>query len=46
MLLINDAGVGFSRLSLDSVLERRVPGWRRIAELDWRGPRVSRVMDR
>jgi uncharacterized membrane protein YphA (DoxX/SURF4 family) len=46
MLLINDAGVGFSRLSLDSVLERRVPGWRRIAEFDWRGQRVSRVTDR
>jgi nitrite reductase (NO-forming) len=46
MLLINDAGVGFSRLSLDSILERRVPGWRRVAELDWRGPRVSRVIDR
>jgi uncharacterized membrane protein YphA (DoxX/SURF4 family) len=46
MLLSNDAGVGFSRLSLDSVLERRVPGWRRVAELDWRGPRVSRVIDR
>ena len=46
MLLINDAGVGFSRLSLDNVLERRVPGWRRVAELDWRGPRVSRVTER
>jgi uncharacterized membrane protein YphA (DoxX/SURF4 family) len=46
MLLINDAGVGFSRLSLDSVLERRVPGWRRVAEFDWRGQRVSRVTDR
>jgi nitrite reductase (NO-forming) len=46
MLLINDAGAGLSRLSLDSVLERRVPGWRRVAELDWRGPRVSRVTDR
>src|SRR5712671_6058305 len=46
MLLINDAGVGFSRLSLDSVLERRLPGWRRVAELDWRGPRVGRVTDR
>jgi uncharacterized membrane protein YphA (DoxX/SURF4 family) len=45
-LLINDAGAGFSRLSLDSVLERRMPGWRRVAELDWRGPRVSRVTER
>ena len=34
MLLVNDAGVGFSRLSLDSVLERRAPRWRRVAELD------------
>jgi uncharacterized membrane protein YphA (DoxX/SURF4 family) len=33
MLLINDAGVGFSRLSLDNILERRLPAWRRIAEL-------------
>ena len=45
-LLINDAGAGFSRFSLDSVLERRIPGWRRVAELDWQGPRVSRVTDR
>jgi nitrite reductase (NO-forming) len=45
-LLINDSGVGFSRLSLDNVLERRVRGWRRIAELDWRRPRVNRVTDR
>src|SRR6266566_5910487 len=45
-LLINDAGVGFSRLSLDSILERRLPGWRRVAELDWGRPRVSRVADR
>lgn len=45
-LLINDAGVGYSRLSLDSVLERRLPHWRRVAELEWHGPRVSRVVDR
>ena len=45
-LLINDAGAGFSRFSLDSVLERRVPGWRRVAELDWRGPRVRGVTER
>jgi nitrite reductase (NO-forming) len=45
-LLINDAGVGFSRLSLDSILERRLPGWRRVAELDWGRPRLSRVADR
>ena len=41
-LLINDAGVGFSRLSLDGVLERRVPRWRRVAELEWQSPRASR----
>jgi uncharacterized membrane protein YphA (DoxX/SURF4 family) len=45
-LLINDAGAGFSRFSLDSVLERRVPGWRRVAELDWRGPRVRGLTER
>lgn len=38
MLLIHDAGVGSSRLSLDGVLERRIPGWRRVAELEWRAP--------
>ena len=36
-LLVHDAGAGFSRLSFDSVLERRMPGWRRVAELEWRG---------
>ena len=45
-LLINDAGVGFSRLSVDSVLERRKPSWRRVAELRWPGPKVSRGADR
>ena len=45
-LLINDAGVGFSRLSLDSVLARRMPGWRRVAELDWPRSRVRSVADR
>ena len=40
MLLIHDAGVGSSRLSLDSVLERRMPRWRRIAELEMSGPTV------
>src|SRR5258705_5281085 len=34
VFLIHDAGVGSSRLSVDSFLERRVPGWRRVAELD------------
>jgi nitrite reductase (NO-forming) len=38
-LLIHDAGVGFSRLSLDNVLERRLPGWRRVAELGRQRPR-------
>lgn len=33
-LLVNDAGVGLSRLSIDSILERRMPGWRRVAELE------------
>ena len=46
MLLINDAGLGFSRLSLDSVLERRVPGWRRVAELEWHGRPTSSVTSR
>ena len=45
-LLINDAGVGFSRLSLDGVLERRMPRWRRVAELEWQSPRASRGTDR
>jgi nitrite reductase (NO-forming) len=45
-LLINDAGVGFSRLSLDGVLERRMPRWRRVAEFEWRGPSVRRGTDR
>jgi nitrite reductase (NO-forming) len=45
-LLVNDAGAGFSRFSLDSLLERRVPGWRRIAELDWLSSRVAGVADR
>jgi len=39
-LLIHDAGVGSSRLSLDSVLERRVPRWRRVAELELPGSTV------
>jgi len=41
-LLVHDAGVGSSRLSLDSVLERRMPRWRRVAELEWRGPAFIR----
>jgi nitrite reductase (NO-forming) len=45
-LLINDAGAGVSRFSLDSLLERRVPRWRRVAELDWLSSRVSGVANR
>ena len=45
-LLIHDAGVGFSRLSLDSVLERRMPRWRRVAELEWQGPTFIRGRSR
>ena len=45
-LLINDAGVGSSRLSLDNILERRLPSWRRVAEFDWRAPSISRRTDR
>ena len=37
VLLVHDAGVGSSRLSLDSLLERRMPAWRRVAELSHRG---------
>ncbi len=45
-LLINDAGAGFSRFSLDSVLERRIPRWRRVAELDWLSSPLNRVAGR
>jgi len=45
-LLIHDAGVGSSRLSLDSVLERRMPRWRRVAELEWQGPTFIRGRSR
>jgi nitrite reductase (NO-forming) len=45
-LLVHDAGVGSSRLSLDSVLERRMPRWRRVAELEWRGPTFIRGRSR
>jgi nitrite reductase (NO-forming) len=45
-LLIHDAGVGFSRLSLDSVLERRMPGWRRVAELERQRPTINRATSR
>ncbi|HLO35938.1 MAG TPA: hypothetical protein VK194_07640 [Candidatus Deferrimicrobium sp.] len=33
VFLVHDAGVGSSRLSLDSLLEPRFPAWRRVAEL-------------
>ncbi|MGE5156268.1 MAG: hypothetical protein ACM3JP_02100 [Betaproteobacteria bacterium] len=36
MFLVYDTGVGSSRLSLDAVLERRYPAWRRVAELHHR----------
>jgi nitrite reductase (NO-forming) len=39
-LLVQDAGLGFSRLSLDRVIERRAPGWRRVAELDRPRPQI------
>jgi nitrite reductase (NO-forming) len=45
-LLVHDAGVGSSRLSLDSVLERRMPRWRRVAELEWQGPTFIRGRSR
>jgi nitrite reductase (NO-forming) len=45
-LLINDAGVGSSRLSVDSVLERRLPDWRRLAEFEWLGPGIRRRTNR
>ena len=45
-LLIHDSGAGISRLSLDSILERRARGWRRVAELEWEGPRISHGTDR
>jgi nitrite reductase (NO-forming) len=33
LFLVHDAAVGTSRISLDAVIERRIPAWRRIAEL-------------
>ena len=39
-LLVHDAGSGFSRLTLDRVIERRAPGWRRVAEFGRGRPRV------
>jgi nitrite reductase (NO-forming) len=43
VFLVHDAGVGSSRLSVDSILERRMPAWRRVAELESPRSRVSRV---
>jgi nitrite reductase (NO-forming) len=43
LLLVHDAAAGSSRLSLDSVLERRIPAWRRVAELDLPRSWVSRA---
>jgi nitrite reductase (NO-forming) len=34
VFLVHDTGVGSGRFSVDSVLERRFPAWRRVAELD------------
>jgi nitrite reductase (NO-forming) len=34
VFLVHDAGAGSGRFSVDSVLERRFPAWRRVAELD------------
>ena len=42
LLLIHDAGVGTSRLSLDALIERRLPAWRRVAELGARGRGLDR----
>jgi len=36
VFLVHDAGFGTSRLSVDSFMERRMPAWRRVAELDMR----------
>jgi nitrite reductase (NO-forming) len=33
VFLVHDAAAGSSRLSVDSLLERRMPAWRRVAEL-------------
>ena len=43
VFLVHDAAAGSSRLSVDSLLERRLPAWRRVAELDWQRTRVSRA---
>jgi nitrite reductase (NO-forming) len=43
VFLVHDTGGGSSRLSVDSFLERRMPAWRRVAELGTLRSRVSRV---
>jgi nitrite reductase (NO-forming) len=43
VFLVHDAGVGTSRLTVDSFLERRMPAWRRVAELGSLRPPVNRV---
>jgi len=42
VFLVHDAGAGSSRLSLDAFVERRVPAWRRVAELGSPSSPVSR----
>ena len=42
VFLVHDAGAGSSRLSLDAFVERRVPAWRRVAELGSPSSLVSR----
>jgi nitrite reductase (NO-forming) len=43
VFLVHDAAAGSSRLSVDSILERRLPAWRRVAELDWKRAPVGRA---
>jgi nitrite reductase (NO-forming) len=42
VFLVHDAGIGASRLSVDSFMEGRMPAWRRVAELDGRRSNASR----
>jgi nitrite reductase (NO-forming) len=42
LLLVHDAGGGTSRLSVDAIIERRVPAWRRVAELGSRRGELDR----
>jgi nitrite reductase (NO-forming) len=43
VFLVHDAAAGSSRLSIDSLLERRLPSWRRVAELDLPGSPVTQA---